>query len=83
MLFGQSDDSCRTFNPPGDITALADGVQDLFRKEWPRAVAADIGADDKRSLLSLLSKAIKDNISYIFRFAVDPIALGIPDYHTM
>lgn len=72
--------SCRKFNGPGDISALADEVEAFYRKEWPRVANPKLTADERKAMLALVNKALKEDISYLFREAVDPVALQIPHY---
>ncbi|WVQ77717.1 hypothetical protein IAR50_007407 [Cryptococcus sp. DSM 104548] len=72
--------NCRQFNPPGEITALADAVEAVYWREWPKAVSPKMNGDEKKSIGSLLNQALKNPLSEWFRFAVDPVALGIPHY---
>lgn len=72
--------SCRKFNPPGDITALADRVEDLYWREWPKAVSPIMSPEEKKNMIALLNKSLKDPVSEFFREAVDPVKLGIPTY---
>ncbi|ORX37731.1 hypothetical protein BD324DRAFT_623057 [Kockovaella imperatae] len=76
--------NCRTFNVPGDpITLLADAVEAIYWREWPKAVSLKMSFAEKQTLSSTLAKALKEPISLYFREAVDPIALGIPHYFTV
>lgn len=79
----RADDSCRQFNPPGEITALADGLEAVYWKEWPKAVSPKMTGDEKKATMSLINRALKEPISLFFREAVDPVALGIPQYFDM
>ncbi|OCF35231.1 transcription initiation factor TFIID subunit 2 [Kwoniella heveanensis BCC8398] len=72
--------NCRQFNPPGEITACADAVEAVYWREWPRVTAAKMTNDEKKAMVALVNQAIKNPLSEWFRVAVDPIALGIPQY---
>ncbi|KAL7425129.1 hypothetical protein Q5752_000817 [Cryptotrichosporon argae] len=72
--------NCRQFNPPGDITAMADANERTYWQEWPKAVSSRMTPDEKKAMINLLRTAIKEESSFIFREAVDPIALNIPQY---
>jgi transcription initiation factor TFIID subunit 2 len=78
-----ANDSCRQFNPPGDITALADGLEAVYWKEWPKVVSPKMTGDEKKAMMSLINRALKEPICLFFREAVDPVALGIPQYFDM
>lgn len=39
--------------------------------------------DEKKAMMSLINRALKEPISLFFREAVDPVALGIPQYFDM
>jgi transcription initiation factor TFIID subunit 2 len=75
--------SCRQFNPPGEITALADALESVYWREWPKAMTPKMTGDERKSMLALLNKALKDERSFFFREPVDPVALGIPTYFDM
>jgi transcription initiation factor TFIID subunit 2 len=36
--------------------------------------------EEKKAMSSLLARAMKEQMSEIFRVAVDPVALGLPTY---
>lgn len=72
--------SCRQFNPPGEITALADACESVYRREWPKAINPRMTSDERKAMSSLINKALKDPISFIFREAVDPVLFNIPNY---
>ncbi|OXC60064.1 hypothetical protein LQV05_005617 [Cryptococcus neoformans] len=72
--------NCRQFNPPGEITALADKVEEVYWRDWPKTVSSKMTGDEKKSMVSMLNQALKNPLSEWFRLPVDPIALGIPQY---
>ncbi|WVQ66072.1 uncharacterized protein L199_004250 [Kwoniella botswanensis] len=72
--------NCRQFNPPGEITQCADTVEDLYWKEWPKVASAKMTPDERKAMGQLINQAIKNPHSEWFRYAVDPVALGIPQY---
>ncbi|KAF4611399.1 hypothetical protein D9613_004170 [Agrocybe pediades] len=74
--------NCRLFNPPGTgPTICADVVERAFKKEWPKAMEKKLSWTEKRGLQGVLTTLVKEQISWVFREPVDPIALGIPTYH--
>ncbi|WWC92779.1 uncharacterized protein L201_007738 [Kwoniella dendrophila CBS 6074] len=72
--------NCRQFNPPGEITNLADIVESIYWKEWPKVVSSKMTPDERKLMGALINQAIKNPQSEWFRTAVDPVALGIPQY---
>jgi transcription initiation factor TFIID subunit 2 len=72
--------SARQFNPPGDVTNMAANNEALYWKEWAKAVNARMTPDERKQMATLVNKALKDPLSIYFRVAVDPVALGIPQY---
>lgn len=72
--------SCRQFNPAGPITDLADHVEATYKREWPKIMSPTFTDAERKSMVALLNRALREDISYFFREAVDPIALGIPGY---
>nr|XP_018260330.1 transcription initiation factor TFIID subunit 2 [Kwoniella dejecticola CBS 10117]OBR82488.1 transcription initiation factor TFIID subunit 2 [Kwoniella dejecticola CBS 10117] len=72
--------NCRQFNPPGEITQCADHVEALYWKEWPKVASSKMTPDERKAMGSLIAQALKSHLSEWFRTAVDPIALGIPQY---
>jgi len=74
--------NCRLFNPPTTYPVqCADVLERAFKREWARAAEKKLGWSDKRSLQSLMTTLVKDPLSFVFREPVDPVALGIPQYH--
>ncbi|KAI9462278.1 hypothetical protein BJY52DRAFT_1203123 [Lactarius psammicola] len=74
--------NCRLFNPPTTYPVqCADVVERAFKREWARAAEKKMAWTEKRSLQSLMTTLVKDPLSFVFREPVDPIALGIPQYH--
>lgn len=62
--------SCRQFNYPGDgMYAFAEGLEAAYWKEWPRAAANKLLPNEKKELLGLLNKSLKEPISLLFREA--------------
>ena len=72
--------SCRQFNGPGEISALADKTEAVYRREWPKAVDSRMTPEEKRAMNTLLARAIKEPMAHIFKEPVDPVALNIPSY---
>jgi transcription initiation factor TFIID subunit 2 len=72
--------SCRQFNGPGEISALADATEATFKREWPKAVDPRMTPEERKAMQALLSRALKEPMSLIFREAVNPVELGIPTY---
>jgi transcription initiation factor TFIID subunit 2 len=49
--------NCRQFNPPGtDPVIAADAVERAFQREWARILPKRISPNDKRTLLSFITK---------------------------
>lgn len=55
----------------------------LYWKEWPKAVSPKLTPDERKAMSALVNRALKDPVSTIFREAVDPVQLGIPQYFEM
>jgi len=73
--------NCRQFNPIGTSqTICAAVVEKLFKKEWPKAMERKLSWTEKRGLQGILTTLVKEQISWVFREPVDPVALGIPTY---
>ncbi|GMK55103.1 hypothetical protein CspeluHIS016_0201590 [Cutaneotrichosporon spelunceum] len=72
--------NCRKFNPPGPITDMAATNEELYWKEWARAVNPRMTPDERKVMLTTLNRAFKEQVSFIFREPVDPVKLGIPQY---
>ncbi|WVQ79213.1 hypothetical protein IAT38_001309 [Cryptococcus sp. DSM 104549] len=72
--------NCRQFNPPGEITACADAVEAVYWREWPKTTSPKMTGDEKKAMVTVLNQTLKNPLSEWFRFAVDPVALGIPQY---
>nr|XP_019043571.1 transcription initiation factor TFIID subunit 2 [Kwoniella bestiolae CBS 10118]OCF22501.1 transcription initiation factor TFIID subunit 2 [Kwoniella bestiolae CBS 10118] len=72
--------NCRQFNPPGEITQCADTVESVYWREWPKVASAKMTPEERKAMGSLINQALKNPLSEWFRYAVDPIALGIPTY---
>nr|XP_019009377.1 transcription initiation factor TFIID subunit 2 [Kwoniella pini CBS 10737]OCF48158.1 transcription initiation factor TFIID subunit 2 [Kwoniella pini CBS 10737] len=72
--------NCRQFNPPGEITQCADAVEAVYWREWPKVASSKMTSDERKAMGSLINQAIKNPLSEWFRTAVDPVALGIPQY---
>lgn len=62
------------------MAALADATEAIYRREWPKAIDPRMTPEEKRAMSSLLAKAMKEQLSVIFREAVDPVLLNIPSY---
>jgi len=74
--------NCRKFNRPEDYSTLcASIVEKAFKKEWPKAMERKLTWQEKRGLQGILTTLVKEPVSWVFREPVDPIALGIPQYH--
>ncbi|KAI0937072.1 hypothetical protein AcV5_005059 [Taiwanofungus camphoratus] len=74
--------NCRTFNPPTTYpVTCADTVERVFKKEWARAMEKKLAWNEKRSLQGIMTKLVADQVSFVFREPVDPVALCIPTYH--
>jgi len=73
--------NCRKFNPSLTYpVTCADVVEKAFKKEWVKAVEKKLSFAEKRSLQGLMTTLGKEEVSWIFREPVDPIALNIPSY---
>ncbi|WVF68463.1 hypothetical protein IAT40_003229 [Kwoniella sp. CBS 6097] len=72
--------NCRQFNPPGEITACADAVEAVYWREWFKVTSPKMTSDEKKAMTALVNQALKNPLSEWFRVAVDPVALGIPQY---
>ncbi|KAK4688551.1 transcription initiation factor TFIID subunit 2, partial [Tremellales sp. Uapishka_1] len=72
--------NCRQFNPPGYIPDLVSAIESAYWKEWPKAVSSKMTPDERKAMISLLVRAMKEPTAVIFLVAVDPVALGIPNY---
>lgn len=78
--FAQMARNCYLYNPPGSI---AIGSMRVLEKAWSdswKRVNADLIKERKRAQVDIIKTLMGDPTSAIFHFAVDPIALGIPDY---
>ena len=65
-----TDDSCRKFNNPGDsVTLMADAVEAVYWREWPKVVSSRMTPGEKKDMAALLNKLLKDNMSLFFREA--------------
>jgi len=74
--------NCRQFNNPGDaLTLFADALEATYWREWARLGSPRMTPEERKAMLSLLNRTLKDARSHLFRIAVDPVALGIPHYH--
>jgi len=74
--------NCRLFNPATTYPVqCVDVLERVFKKEWVRIAEKKMSWSEKRSLQSLMTAAVKDPLSFVFREPVDPIALGIPQYY--
>jgi transcription initiation factor TFIID subunit 2 len=62
------------------MSRLADDTEAVYRREWPKAVDPRMTPDEKRAMSSLLTRAMKEQLSLVFREPVDPVALNIPSY---
>ncbi|KAI9057062.1 hypothetical protein FKP32DRAFT_1598551 [Trametes sanguinea] len=73
--------NCRTFNPPTTYPVMcADAVERVWKKEWSKAMEKKLSYAEKRSLQGVMKTLLNDQLSWVFREPVDPIALGIPTY---
>ncbi|WRT69673.1 uncharacterized protein IL334_006663 [Kwoniella shivajii] len=72
--------NCRQFNPPGEITQCADSVESVYWREWPKVASSKMTPDEKKAIGLLIIQALKNPLSEWFRYPVDPVALGIPQY---
>ena len=62
--------NCRQFNVPGDsITLLADAVEAIYWREWPKAVSTKMLPAEKKDLSAMLGRALRDPVSLYFREA--------------
>jgi len=74
--------NCRKFNRPEDYpTSCANTVEKVFNKEWSKVVERKLTWQEKRGLQGIMTTLLKEPVSWVFREPVDPIALGIPQYH--
>jgi len=73
--------NCRQFNPPGTFPVLcADVLEAAFRKEWSKVSEKKLSWTEKRGLQGIMTAFVKEDLSFVFREAVDPVLLGIPTY---
>jgi len=55
--------NCRQFNPPNtEPTLFADVVEQVFKKEWAKAMEPKLTYNEKKSLSGILSKVTKDDV---------------------
>ena len=53
--------NCRTFNPPNTVPAVcADVVEAAWKNAWAKAMEKRLSYNEKRSLLSIMTKLIND-----------------------
>ncbi|KAI0304611.1 hypothetical protein BC826DRAFT_1088837 [Russula brevipes] len=70
------------FNPPTTYPVqCADALERAFKREWARTAEKKMAWSEKRGLQSLMTTLVKEPLSFVFREPVDPVALGIPQYH--
>lgn len=62
------------------MSALADATEAVYRREWSKAIDPKMTPEEKRTMSSLILKAMKEQLSYFFREPVDPVLLNIPTY---
>lgn len=62
---------------------MAGANEALYWREWAKAVSPRMTPDEKKAMVSLVNRAFKEPLSFIFRDPVDPVALGIPQYFEM
>jgi len=76
-------ENCRLFNPPTTPPRdCADAVERVWKKEAAKLSEKRLPGMEKRSLQGLMTKLLKEEeLVFYFREPVDPILLGIPDYH--
>ncbi|KZT27583.1 hypothetical protein NEOLEDRAFT_1130581 [Neolentinus lepideus HHB14362 ss-1] len=73
--------NCRKFNPPTTYPVnCADVVEKAFKREWAKMMEKKLSWQEKRSLQSLMTKLVAEDISWVFREPVDPEKLGVPTY---
>ncbi|WFD37120.1 uncharacterized protein MJAP1_000062 [Malassezia japonica] len=73
--------NCRQFNPPGTFPAeMEEIVSRVWRREWSRAMVRKLDYQDKRALQSMMGRLKQLPSAGLFLYAVDPVALGIPNY---
>lgn len=46
---------------------MAGANEALFWKEWAKAASSRLNAEEKKALLALVNRALKDPVSFIFR----------------
>ena len=74
--------NCRLFNPPGTGPVLdAEVLEKVFRKEWTKALEKKLSFKEKRSMMAVMTKLLNDRMWFVFWEPVDPVVLGIPQYH--
>jgi len=75
--------NCRLFNPPTTYPSqCADTVEKVWKKEYAKLNDKRLGGMEKRGLQGLMTRLLKENeLVFYFRDPVDPVALGIPEYH--
>lgn len=72
--------NCKLFNPPGTLpVAHAERLQQVWHSEV--AKANRMSYQEKRSLQGMMNRLKMKPCALIFLEPVDPIALGIPNYH--
>ncbi|KAG2155663.1 TATA-binding protein associated factor Taf2 [Suillus clintonianus] len=73
--------NCRKFNPPTTYPVnCADVVEKVFKKEWSKVIEKKLSWTEKRTLQTLMTQLVKEDVSWVFREPVDPVLLGIPTY---
>jgi hypothetical protein len=65
--------SCRQFNNPGDAVVLsADALQIIFWREWLKLGSPKMTPDERKSMMTLINRVLKDSRSEFFRVAGTP-----------
>ncbi|EIW64059.1 uncharacterized protein TRAVEDRAFT_55102 [Trametes versicolor FP-101664 SS1] len=73
--------NCRRFNPEQTYPYVcADAVERVWKKEWAKAMEKKLSYAEKRSLQGLMKTLLVEQVTWVFREPVDPVALGIPTY---